>query len=223
MKRKDNIPAKDADFDAFQANFITQVTTNQAIWNIVAVALGLLLPLQALWAAAWAIARVKVNRSPGAVAAKNQARRAYKAALRLFIKSNIFGNPVMTPGDIELCGLKPYDRARTRIPVPLQLPIVTLQHGAGNVFVVRYFRLDDETGAQRRGKPDGVAKIEFAYNINLQPASPEDCAEHRTSSRSPIRVDVLPSMRGQSVWFYARWVNVHDEAGPWTNLAFFVL
>ena len=131
MKRGDNIPPKDADFDSFQSNLITQVTANTAAWGIMAAALALLLPLQMAWAAAWAIAKIKVNRSPGAVATKNQARAAYVTALRMFLRSNIFGNPLMTPGDIELCGLKPYDHTRTLIPVPVVQPIVNLHAFTG--------------------------------------------------------------------------------------------
>lgn len=223
MKRRDYIPAKDSNFDSFQGNFITQVTANAVPWNIVAAALAALLPLQTAWAATWAIAKVKVNRSLANIAAKNVARENYQSALRLFIQSSIYHNAAVNDADVELCGLQPYDRTRTPVPVPLQLPVVNLQHGAGNVFVVRYFRLEDETGAIRRGKPDGVAKIEFVYNLDVQPASPEACTGRSFSSRSPIRVTVPAAMRGKNVWFYARWVNTHDVAGPWTDLDFFVL
>ncbi len=221
MKRGDNIPPKDADFDSFQSNLITQVTANTAAWGIMAAALALLLPLQMAWAAAWSIAKIKVNRSPGAVATKNQARAAYVTALRMFLRSNIFGNPLMTPGDIELCGLKPYDHTRTPIPVPVVQPIVNLQRASGNYFWVRFYRLDDETGAIHRGKPDHVAKIEFAFTITGQPANPEACTDFRTATRGPIHVEVPLNFSGQTIWFYARWKNVYDKPGPWTDLNFF--
>lgn len=221
--KKDNLPAQDAAFDAFQGNFITVVTANAMTWNIMATALALLTPLQAAWAAAYAIAKVKANRSISNIGTKNQARANYKAALRLFIKSNIYANTAMSDGDIIQCGLKPYDRTRTPIPVPTMLPIVNLQRAPGNFFTVRYYRLDDETGAIRRGKPDKVAKIEFAYNLGMQPVDPAGCTYHNVSTKGPIRVEVPAAMHGQTVWFYARWKNVYDAAGPWTDLDSFVL
>lgn len=220
---KKNIPAKDAEFDSFQQNLVSQVTTNMVLWNITAAALGVLTPLQTAWAAAWLVAKIKVNRSPAVIAAKRQARTAYEAALRNFIQASIYRNTSMNDGDIELCGLKPYDRTRTPIPVPTTLPVVNLQRAPGNFFTVRYFRLDDETGAIRRGKPDKVAKIEFAYNLGMQPMDPAGCTYHNVSTKGPIRIEVPAAMHGQTVWFFARWKNVYDAAGPWTDLDSFVL
>jgi hypothetical protein len=221
--RKDYIPVKDTEFDAFQLNLVNQVTTNAMVWNILLTALTALAPLQAAWTAAWLVAQVKVNRSPAVIAAKRQTRTTYEAALRNFIQANIYHNTTMNDGDIELCGLRPYDRTRTPIPVPTTLPIVNLQRAPGNFFVVRYFRLEDETGAIHRGKPDKVAKIEFAYSLNMQPANPAACAFNKVSTRGPIRVEIPAGINGQTVWFYARWKNVYDAAGPWTDLDSFVL
>ena len=172
---------------------------------------------------AWMVAKIKVNRSPAVVAAKKQARSSYESGLRTFIQSNIYHNNSMNDGDIELCGLRPHDSSRSAIPVPVDLPVVVLQRAPGNFFVVLYFRLKDETGALHRGKPDKVAKIEFAYSIGVQPVSPDSCPERSTNTRSPIRVEVPLNMQGQTVWFYARWKNIYDGAGPWTDLDSFRL
>lgn len=221
--KKDNLPAQDAAFDAFQGNFITVVTANSVAWNIVAAALAALLPLQAAWVAAYAVAKVKANRSIANIGTKNTARASYKAALRRFIKNNIYANTSLTDGDIIACGLRPYDRTRTPMPQPTVQPIVNLQKAPGNFFVVRFFRLDDETGAIRRGKPDKVAKIEFAYSLNTQPTNPDNCSDRKIATRGPIRVELPMNMHGQTVWFYARWKNVYDAPGPWTDLDSFVL
>lgn len=220
--KKDTVPAPDAEFDSFQQNLVSQVTTNMVVWNITPVMMAILTPLQMAWAAAWLVAKVKVNRSPAVVAAKNQARRTYEAALRNFIQANIYRNISMTDGDIELCGLRPHDKTRTPIPVPATLPIVNLQRAPGNFFVVRFFRLEDETGAIHRGKPDKVAKIEFAYSLNMQPVNPDTCTK-TVATRGPIRIEIPLNMHGQTVWFYARWKNVYDAPGPWTDLDSFVL
>ena len=221
--KKNNIPVKDSDFDSFQINLVNQVTTNMVLWNINAALLAILVTLQTAWTAAWLVAKVKVNRSPAVIAAKRQTRTAYEAEMRNFIQTNIYRNPAMTDGDIELCGLRPHDTTRTPIPVPTMQPIINLQRAPGNWFVVKFYRQDDETGAIRRGKPDKVAKIEFAYQLNVQPADPDACAERKVATRGPIRVEIPLNLNGQTVWFYARWKNVYDAAGPWTSLDSFVL
>ncbi len=221
--RKPYIPAKDYFFNSFQNNLVGQVTTNMVAWNINPAALAVLAPLQAAWLAAWAVAENKVNRSPAAVSLKNQTRRVYEAALRNFIQTNIYRNLTMTIGDVELCGLQPYDHTRTPMPVPTLQPIINLRRAAGNFFEVSFYRLDDETGIIRRGKPDKVAKVEFAFSLNVQPADPDACDERKTATRGPIRVELPLIYNGQTVWYYARWKNVYDAAGPWTSLDSFVL
>ncbi len=222
-KKVDYIPRQDAQFDALQGNLVAIVTANSVPWNIVAAALALLMPLQAAWAAAWLVAKVKANRSPGAVATKKQARKVYVAALRTFIQTNIYHNPVMTDGDIELCGLRPYDRTKSQVPVPMSLPIINMQSLPGNMFKIRFFRLEDETGAIRRGKPEGVARIEFKYTYTALPTNPDQCPNTKDVSRGPIVVNIQPQQRGQTVWFYARWKNVNNEAGPWTDVDSYIM
>jgi hypothetical protein len=222
MANQDVIPRTDAEFDSFQLNLLDVCNTNAGTWNIPPAVLGSLAALQSVWAAAWAIAKIKNNRTPAQVAAKNVARKNYVNELRPFIQTHIYRNSLMTNDDIVECGLKPRDTVKTPVPVPTAVPVMELTTGAGNTLVIRFFRLDDETGAIRRGKPKGVARIEMAYQFTTEPASPDDCPHRATATRSPIRVTVSPSIRGQKIWYYVRWVNTREEAGPWSDLAFYI-
>ncbi len=223
MRRPDYIPTTDEGFDTFQKNLVKQVTDNAAAWQIWSVALAKLSPLQAKWVATWGIAVTKTKRSMEVVSAKNQARRTYVKELRLFIQAQIFRNPAMKEGDIQLCGLKPYDKTKTPPPLLSVLPSIFAFYLPGNILLFRFYRLEGEAGKFYRGKPKGAARLELRYNIGAEPASPDDCEFTENVGRSPIRIQLQPQHRGQKVWFYARWLNVRNEPGPWTDLGSFLL
>jgi hypothetical protein len=223
MNERDVIPRKDTLFDIFQDNLVVKCNANMVNWNIPQPELDKLNSPQVLWNTTWNAAKNKNNRTAAQVAAKDLARHNYEEVLRDFIQAQLYRNDSVTANDLVECGLRPRDTVRTPVPVPESVPIINVTLAAGNIMAVRFFRLDDEDGAIRRGKPNGVTRVEFAYNVTVEPASPQACEFHTGATASPIKVNVPPTYRGQKIWFYARWVNTRDQAGPWTNLDFVVL
>ncbi|MGE0636051.1 MAG: hypothetical protein AB7P01_06405 [Bacteroidia bacterium] len=219
---QNGIPKQDAAFDAFQLNLFDKVTLNAPVWNIPATALAVLGLVKTPWDAAWLIAKSKSNRTATQVSTKNVARRNYEQKLRPFIQSWIYRNDMMDDNAIVECGLKPRDKTRTPVAVPTSVPVITMEYASGNVLVVRYLSVDPETAALRKAKPKGVARIQLRYVIGTQPASPDACPNTVEGGRSPARINIDPALRGQRVWYYARWVNTRNQPGPWTDLASFV-
>ncbi|MGE0636126.1 MAG: hypothetical protein AB7P01_06785 [Bacteroidia bacterium] len=219
---KDVLPKNDAAFDAFQLNLFDKATTNQAIWNIPATALAVLMVVKTPWDAAWLIAKSKSNRTATQVSTKNVARRNYEKKLRPFIQSWIYRNDSMDDNAIVECGLKPRDKTRTPVSVPVTVPVITMEYATGNVLVIRFLSVDPDTAALRKAKPKGVSRIQLSYVIGVQPASPDACPNTVEGSRTPVRVNIDTSVRGQMVWYYARWVNTRNQPGPWTDLDSFV-
>lgn len=223
MANEDVIPRPDPDFDTFQDNLLSKCNTNAVLWGIPPTVLSDLVLLQTPWAAAWLIAKFKNNRTKTQVEAKDLARKNYEAELRPFIQTWIYRNKLMNDADIISCGLKPRDTSRTKVPVPTTVPTIQMNYITGNVLLIRFFRIDDETGALHRGKPKGINRIQIVYVIGTQPSSPEQCTKLEEGSCSPLRINIDPNLRGQKVWFYARWINTTNEHGPWTDLDSFVL
>jgi hypothetical protein len=223
MASRDVIPSSDNTFDTFQDNLYDKVTTNMSGWNIPQAAIDVLTPLKNAWDNAWDVAKVKTNRTATQVATKNLARKNYVKALRPFIQAHIYNNSAMSNDDIVECDLRPRDTVRTPVPVPTSVPVINIMTASGNIGVIRFFRLDDEDGAIRRGKPKGVARIEFASNVDVQPANPNDCSDIASATKSPMRVEIDPADRGKKLWFYARWINTREQPGPWTDLEWYIM
>lgn len=218
------IPSSDAAFDAFQKNFITQITTNAALWGFTPAMLAVLTALQMAWDSAWLAASNKFNRTRTQIVAKDLARQLYVAQLRPFIKYNIYGNALMTNTDRIACGVKPHDTVRTPVPVPGTMPLISIAYNSANQVKVRFKQQPDASGSSLRGKPFGVSRCQIVYIIGSQPASPAQCNNLQESGRSPITGNIdSAALRGQRLWYYARWVNTRNEYGPWTPLDSFLL
>ena len=223
MATNNLIPRPDGEFDSFQSGFMSAINANAADWKIPSDDITVLTPLQEAWKTDWAIAKNKKNCTTAQRKAKDSSRKAYEKELRVFIKKWVYLNKNMDAKAIEMCGLTPHDTTRTKNPVPTTLPLVDVVMGKGNVLQIIFRQQLNEPGSSRRGKPKGVAFCQFFYMIGTKPANPEDCTKFTQSSRSPIKVQLPSGLGGQTVWFYARWLNQLNEGGPWTVLDSFVI
>ncbi len=113
MATPDILPPSDSDFDTLQAILVAAVILNAAGWNIPATEITKLTDKQAIWAAAWLIAKDKQNSTSAQKKAKDLARAAYEKVLRPFIQKWIYRNEDMDAADVEACGLKPRDTTHT--------------------------------------------------------------------------------------------------------------
>ncbi len=223
MSSIDVIPKKDTDFETFQSVFYAAVNTNQVAWGLPAADITSMGIQQGFWAAAWLIAKDKQNCTSAQRKAKDLARADYEALIRPFIQKWIYRNPLMDDAEVEQCGLRPRDRIRTKVPVPDAIPLVEVLPGSSNTFKVIFRQQLNEPGSTKRGKPKGVAYCEFVYVIGSLPNSPDNCNKYHLATRSPLKVQITPGQGGQTVWFYARWVNTTGEGGPWTTLDSFLI
>jgi hypothetical protein len=218
MATHDTIPSKDGEFDTFQGNLVATVTANKVAWAIPDPAIAELGTPQAAWAA-----QNKKNVTTSQRTAKNEARTAYEKVLRPFIQKWIYINSNMTAADIELCGLKPHDKHHGNIPAPTTVPLIDVTLAKGNVLEIIFRQGLDEEGSSRRGKPKGVSGCRLYFNIGSEPKTPSDCPRMGDSTRSPIKVPMPSGIGGQTVWFYACWVNARGDQGPFTKLDSFVM
>lgn len=228
MNKSDYLPSQDAKFDIFQDDLIGTVSAHVVAWGITPTEIAALTAAQTPWEAAWSVAKNKDNRTRAQITAKKLARKNYTGVLRPFIQTRIQRNPLLTADDIVLCGLKPRDTVRTRIPAPTGTPEITVMNGPGNT-VTMYFKSPQGTdGSSQRGKPKGVAALLLVFlrssgPMPMPPVNPQQCPERVLVSRSPKRFTFEPEDIGQRVYFFACWVNAKGEQGPWTDVQTFLI
>ena len=217
------IPRPDGKFDDFQSVLVMAIIANAGPWNIPLAEITLVTDKQTPWQKTWAIAKDKKNCTTSQRNAKDVARKNYETVLRPFIQKWIYLNSSMDSTAIEQCGLKPHGKTRSKVPVPQTLPLIDIVMGKGNILEIIFRQQLNEPGSSKRGKPAGVAKCEFYFNLNNKPNSPDDCPKFAQSGRSPIKVKLPTGQSGQLVWYYARWINTTGEGGPWTAVDSFVI
>ncbi len=219
MKKKDYIPAKDAEFDIWQENLVAIATANKVPWEILAAALTALGLFKAKWDTTWAAAKMKETRTSTQVKAKNIARKEYKTELRQFVQQWIQNNPLVTDADKISMGIKPKDGSKTPVPVPASVPQFDLLSGNGNSVRSFFRQAPDESGVSSRGKPAGVAYCEVAFVVgNTVPANEADFTERRNPTRSPFVIKSDFTQAGRRMYAMARWVNTKGQTGQWSPI-----
>ncbi len=220
-KSADYIPTRDSDFDTFQLNLMQEVLLHgpgaAVPWGYSQVRLDDLTTFGNRWNAAWLVARNKTSRTSADVQEKDSAREAFEPELRQFVKEFLINNSVITEQQLKDMGLPVHDTVRSRTPVPTSVPAVELSGGKGATVVVRFKQSGGSPGAKGRGKPDGVSRIEMAIKIgDPAPPNPEQCNRFESAQRSPHYVSFITSDSGKRAYFFFRFVNTRNEAGPWT-------
>lgn len=225
MASHDPIPAANDTFDTLQKTVVDKTTANKVAWGIPDGEISLLLPFQTDWNNTYPPTKDRKNTTTQQRKARDLARKNYTPKLRRFIKVWIYANDNMTDDDIVLCGLNPHDRIRTPVGLPATLPQVDTKPETGHLVKVFFRQEPDENGISKRGKPEGVGFIEFVLNIGgTPPASPEQCTQRKTATRSPIRAQFDATQKGQTVYFFARWLNKNGEgADRWTERGEFIV
>lgn len=219
MKKKDYIPAKDAEFDIWQDNLDTIATTNKIAWDILPQALIDLNVFKVKWDTTWAVAKTKETRTSTQVKAKNIARKEYKTALRSFVQQWIQNNPKVTDADKISMGIKPKDGSKTPVPVPASIPQLDLLSGNGNSIKSFFRQAPDETGTSSRGKPAGVAYCEVAFVVSpTTPVNEGDFTDRKNPTRSPFVIKSDFTQAGKRMYAMARWVNTKGQTGQWSTI-----
>jgi hypothetical protein len=216
----DYIPRPDSAFDSFQSVFVAAATAGAGGWGIPPGDLTTLASYQTAWDAAWLVAKNYSNRTRTNVLVKKLARKSYETALRQFIQQWIYDNPLLNDADRESTGVKPYDRIRTSIPVPVIAPTMDFQLLAGNTIRVKLRNPSLEEGADLKGKPAGVRSIQVVWDYETPESGPDSCRFRISTTRSVRLLHFSYADRGRNVVIFARYLNTKDEPGPWSDIRF---
>lgn len=216
----DQIPTSDADFDIFQKDVISTLSTNKAAWGIPTANITALTTAQTTWDNAWQIAQDKGNRTAAQIASKKLARTSLEKLLRQNIQQWVQTNPLVSDDQKIGMGIKPRDKSKSSVPVPDTIPLIELKGGNGNVVKVFFKQAAVEAGSSNRAKPAGVDSCYLAYKLgDPVPQSPADCPLNLVSGRSPVSIPFQTSDAGKRVYVFGRWMNTTKKPGAWTPVA----
>ncbi|MBI4722613.1 MAG: hypothetical protein HY769_06405 [Candidatus Stahlbacteria bacterium] len=209
------MPTTDAGFDAFQSDFMTKVFPKLGAWGIPAGEYSMLSAFRVAWVNAWDKAKNKDSRSRADVRAKIEAKKAYVAVLRKFIREWIAFNSKVTNAEREWLGLKVKDTEPTPVGAPVDSPIISINFAYRDRHIVSAG--PNPENEQRNAKPKGVASIELRMKVGgAAPVSAAETVPAAVITHSPYTAE-LGAHRDKTVWWIARYLSTRGIPGPWSE------
>ena len=171
--------------------------------------------LQGTFEAKYILATDPATRTPGVVAAKNVAMKAYKAAIRSFLKEHITYNPTVTEEERINMGAPVHKTGRTPAPVPTTAPEADVRIPAPGIVEIHYRNAE----SKNIRKPAGVHGCELKWTVSDSMVSSWEQLNHSEfDTHSPLRLSFDGTDRGRRLWFALRWENTRGDKGPWSEI-----
>ena len=219
------IPATDAAFDAWAANFSTLLTANPTAYGEDAPSALVVQNAYDAWSAAYVLATDPSTRTPTTVADKDAERVALDAtarpvALRINARTSV--------SNLQRTALGITVRKLTRTPVaaPTTAPVLTLR---SQIAGVARLQIRDESTPTTKAKPLGVIGVDLHVFVGDTP--PVSFAEYplvKTTGKTPNTLPFSGAQSGMTANVVARWTTRSGpggtaQKGPWSVPEVFVI
>jgi len=215
---RDYIPARDADFALWLANFAAYLTANAAALGLLPGDAAAVQQIADDYAAAYAISSDPATRTSGAVATTRGLRLVAEAIVRPYAM-RINANQSVTDAQRVDLALTVRALVPTPVPAPATSPAIILV-GATPGMHTLHFR--DSTTPNSKSKPNGVMALMLYASIGpASAASPDSARLLQAVTKTPFNVLHLPSDSGKLVTYYGRWATRSGpsgvvQVGPWS-------
>lgn len=207
----DFIPSGDAEFDAYSTQLASTVTTNPAAYGETLPSLAALTAARAVWDIAWPNYNNAQATAAAATAAKNAAREALVAEIRLLNARVQPRGATVTDAAREQAGLPVHDTTSGPIGAPSSAPLLQVDNSKRLTHTVSF---RDAENPNRRGKPAGVFGCRLYLKIGAPPANLADATFVALDTASPYSYEFAPADAGNTAYWIACWVNPRQESGP---------
>lgn len=219
------IPAPDADFDAWMANFSTLLTADPTAYGEDAPSALVVQNAYDAWEAAYLLATNPATRTSPAIADKDAERVNLDAAARP-VAQRINARASVTNTQRSDLGITIRKTTRTPVPPPSTAPAVTLR---SQIPGVARMQIRDETTPTTKAKPLGVIGVDLHLFIgDTPPASYEDWPLAKTTGKTPNTLEFTGAQSGMTANVVARWTTRSGpggvaQKGPWSVVTDFVV
>jgi hypothetical protein len=210
----DYIPTQDAQALAWMQNFAAKMTANPATYMISpAEAAGIANAVDE-FAAAYADALDPEQRTPVAVAIKDEARNAAEQLCRQYATLIKFNAGIGDPDKIA-AGVRPVNPNRNPIECPQTAPKINVVAATLGVHTLKFAdSLTEESGA----KPFGASELQLFVAIGDQPIfNVDDARFYNKFTRNPLAVAFAHQYNGKQATYFSRWAGRRGDVSPWSN------
>lgn len=201
------IPARDADFSVWLANFATSIAAAPTSYGLVSGDATAITNQNNAFQAAYTLATDPATRTTPTIAAKDAARASAEAVVRPFaiqIRNNSAVSLVLKTG----LGLTIPSTSPTPIPAPSVAPSMAIQSAIPLQTTLRA----TQPGAVGKAKPFGCIGVEVFVAIGTVAAvDPSQATYAFTATKTPFRFSYGSGDQGKIATFFGRYVT---RSGP---------
>ena len=212
----DYIPRGDAEFNAWQANFVTYANANQLALGLVPADLTLIILSQPVWTLSFTAHVAAQANAQSARATKDANRTALEVLIRALVR-RLQASPSVSDAERAALGITVPDTGATAAASPTTRPVCEVDTSQRLRHTIDF---TDEGTPTRKAKPAGVLGAEIWVKIGpTPPVDPGELTFLAVDTRSPYTRDYPGSEGGEQAHYMLRWVNTRGETGPWSETA----
>lgn len=207
------IPARDADYDQWLANFSTVISANPATYGLASADATAIATAFANWHAAYLLVTQPSTKTASTVAAKDVQKASSLIVARGYAQI-IQSNAGVSNSAKATAGLTVRATGRTPIPAPATSPILGLVGGTPGESTLKYA---DTSTPTTKAKPFGALQLELWEQIAPTGTPSIDSASFiGLYTKTPFAVDTPTGDAGKVGVFWGRWTTRTGLVGPWS-------
>lgn len=211
----DYIPGPDANFQAWQSNFVTYANANLAALGLVAADMAPVTAAQGVWTTAFPAHVAAVAAAKAAKQTKDEARQAYVAVIRPLVR-RLQASPQVSDAERASLGIT-VRQEPSPIGPPTTTPIVSIECGNRLQQTLRFV---DSATPTRKAKPAGAIGVEIWNKVGTTPPTGEgELRFVAVDTNSPYTMNFDSADGGKTNYVWMRWVSPTGERGPWSEQA----
>ena len=211
----DYIPPSDGQFDAWQTNFTSYVSVNQAAPGLLPADVTPLTDAQTAWTPAYSGHATAQAAAEAAREDKDGKRTAFEGVIRPLVK-RLQASTTVTDTQRQAMGITVRDTTPTPVGPPTTRPVATVDTSERLRHVIEF---TDEATPTSKARPAGVMGCEIWVKIGTTPVDPSELTFLAVDTRTPYTADFPGADGGKTAHYMLRWVSTRGEKGPWSATA----
>jgi hypothetical protein len=215
MHNSDYIPTTDSKFLTWLLNVVAYLEQNISAWGLPESDVSELQNLASDFQEKLGVAENAATRTSVAVLAKNEARKAVEAKVRMLLKAYVTYNPAVSDEDRKAMDLPVHKTTRTPVPVPATYPDFDIDSSVIRRLTIHFY----DKGSTSKAKPTGVHGAEIRWAIlDAPPTDIEELTRSSFDTHSPFTLEFKEHERGKTVYFCLCWENTTGAKGAWSEI-----
>ncbi len=212
----DYIPRGDADFNAWQANFVNYAAANMTDLGLALADLTPITTAHGAWTSSLTDHVAAQATAQSACEAKNANRTVLETLIRALVR-RLQASPEVSDAEREALGITVRDSTATDAAPLTTRPICRIDTSQRLRHTIHFA---DESTPTRRAKPAGAMGVEIWVKIDpTPPVDPGELTFLAVDTRTPYARDFDGVDGGKQAHYMLRWVNTRGETGPWSETA----